>query len=254
MTILQIMILSLIEGITEFLPISSTGHLILASRLLNIPVSDFTKSFEIFIQLGAILAVLVIFLPQLRTQSQVIYRIMLSFMPTALIGFVFYKPVKAFLIGNSAVTLVSLLIGGVVLMVIDYFIKSPDRKIADLKVKHFLIIGLFQAISIVPGVSRSAATIIGFLLLGINRKEAVEYSFLLAIPTMIAASGYDMFKSAGTFTGADHYNLLIGFLTAFASATVAVKYFISYVKQNSLKIFGLYRIVLAIVFTLTIGI
>lgn len=256
MNLLQSFILGIVEGITEFLPISSTGHLILATDLLKIAQSNFVKDFEIIIQLGAILAIVVLYFKTFIQNKKVWTRIIAAFIPTAIIGFVLYKFVKTFLLGNTYVTLWALLIGGILLIVLELLYKEKEHHaetIELISVKNSFIIGVFQAFAIIPGVSRSAATIVGALFLGTKRKAAVEFSFLLAVPTMIAASGLDIVKSNFSSYSANELIILaVGFITSFVVAILAVKFFLNFIKNHTFIPFGIYRIILAILFWLLI--
>ncbi len=255
MDFLQAIILSVVEGISEFLPISSTGHLVLASQLLHVAQTDFVKSFEVIIQLGAILAVVVLYGKRLVENKKLWPKILAAFIPTAIIGFALYKLIKHFLLGNTAVTLWALLIGGIVLLFIEKFYREQPHhleKAENLTYKKAMLIGLIQAISVIPGVSRSAATILGGLFVGLKRKTAVEFSFFLAIPTMAAATGLDLAKSSFRFTSQEWGVLAVGFVGAFLTALLAVKYFLRYIEHHSFVAFGVYRIVLAIMFWLLI--
>lgn len=257
MNIFQVIILSVIEGLTEFLPISSTGHLILTSQVLNVKSSDFVKSFAIFIQLGAIMAVLSVYFKTLIDKKDIWKKILIAFFPSGIIGFTFYKLIKKFLLGNSLVTVVSLIIGGVILIILEYFFQEKNRQVSNLSKissKSALLIGIFQTISIIPGVSRAAATIMGGILAGLDRKTAVEFSFLLAVPTMIAATGLDLVKSSFFFTIQEILFLIIGFFGAYITAIIVIKYFLEFVKHHKLTVFGLYRIVVAILFWYIVGI
>jgi undecaprenyl-diphosphatase len=251
MTLIHSIILSLIEGITEFLPISSTGHMILASNLLHIADSDFVKSFEIIIQLGAILAVLVLYWKKLLLNKDIFLRVCIAFLPTAIIGFVLYKFIKTVLLGNPWIVVVSLAIGGTILIILELLYKEKAESIKEIKnitpIQAF-IIGIAQSFSIIPGVSRAAATIVGALMVGIKRDTAVEFSFLLAIPTMAAATGLDMIKSAKHFSGNEYMLLAVGLIGAFITALLVVKWFIGFVKNHTFIPFGIYRIILAITY------
>lgn len=256
MTFFQSILLGIVEGITEFLPISSTGHLILASELLGIIQTDFIKSFQIGIQLGAILAVVVLYWRHLLLNKKVILRIIIAFIPTALLGLIFYSTVKRFLLGNSAVVLWSLALGGVGLILFEkWYAKKgeiTETGLENISVKQAFVIGLFQSVAMVPGVSRSAATIIGGLGLGIGRKTIVEFSFLLAVPTMFAATGLDLMKSAYTFSTSEIVLLITGFFVSFVIAIGAIKFLLNYIEKNSFIAFGWYRIALAIIFGLVL--
>lgn len=248
MTILAAIILSLVEGITEFLPISSTGHLMLASWLLNIPQTEFVKTFEIVIQLGAILAVLVLYFPRLIKNIQLWPKIIAAFIPTAIIGLFLYKFIKTFLLGNLMVDVISLFVGGILIIILEKIFSHRSRQLRELNISQSAAVGFFQSISIIPGVSRAAATIFGGMGMGLTRQAATEFSFLLAIPTMAAATGLDLYKTRLIFTPDQYGLILIGFLGAFISALFTVKWLIKFVSQHSFIGFGIYRIILALVF------
>lgn len=253
MTFIQAIILGVVEGITEFLPISSTGHLILAGRLLNMPATDFLKSFEIIIQLGAILAVVVLYWKRLIADWETWKRIIIAFIPTGILGLFFYKAIKNYLLGNSMVVLWSLVLGGVFLVVFElWHKKSAERQkeadVDDISYKKSAVIGLAQSMAMVPGVSRSAATIIGGLAMGIKRETIVEFSFLLAIPTMAAATGLDLLKSASGFAVTQIPYLIVGFIAAFLVALASIKFLLNYIKNHTFIAFGVYRILIAILF------
>jgi undecaprenyl-diphosphatase len=252
MTIIHSLILGIIEGISEFLPISSTGHLILTSDLLKISQSDFLKSFEIIIQLGAILAVIVLYWRSFFN-LEVWKKTIAAFIPTGIIGLILYKIVKTYLIGNEKVVLWSLLLGGIFLIIFELLYKKSnyfEQGIESITYKQAFVIGIFQSIAIIPGVSRSAATIIGGLLLGLKRKTIVEFSFLLAVPTMIAASGLDLVKNASSFSTSQFWFLAAGFISAFAVAIASIKFLLSYVQKHNFIPFGIYRILVSLVFWL----
>lgn len=252
MNIFHAIILSIIEGVTEFLPISSTGHMILASKILNIPQTEFAKSFEIIIQFGAILAVATLYIQTLLTNKKLWKSLILAFLPTAIIGFTLYPFVKGYLLENTLITTLSLFIGGIILIGFEKWNKLNSRPItpSTLTPKNALTIGLFQSISIIPGVSRAAATIIGGMLTGLSKTDAVEFSFLLALPTMAAATGLDVIKNRELFTQGNIGMLLLGCTVAYITAWITVKKFLTYVKTHSFASFGVYRIVLAVFFAL----
>jgi len=258
MTILHSIILSIVEGVTEFLPISSTGHLILASKILDIAQSDFVKSFEIIIQLGAILSVVVLYYKKIF-QLETIKKLIVAFIPTAVIGLALYKVVKTYLLGNIAVVIWSLLIGGILLIILELWYKKKVRDIVDIEsesklpsYKQSFLIGLAQSVAVVPGVSRSASTIAGGLLLGMSRKSIVEFSFLLAVPTMAAASGLDIVKNYKLFTTENLLSLIIGFVGSFIVAIFSIKFLLGFIKKYDFIPFGVYRIVIALIFLLLI--
>lgn len=244
------LVLGVVEGITEFLPISSTGHLIIASKLMGMDQTDFLKTFDIAIQLGAILSVVVLYWRSLLVDFEVIKRVAAAFVPTAILGLVFYKFVKDILLGNTHVVLWSLLLGGIFLVVFELIHKERRDAIDDIKrmsLKQAFIIGVFQAVAMVPGVSRSAATIIGGLCLGMSRKTIVEFSFLLACPTMAAATGLDLMKSAHDFSADQFSFLAVGFIASFVVGILSIQFLLYFVRNNSFISFGIYRIIAALV-------
>jgi len=197
MDFLQVIFLGLIEGITEFLPISSTAHLILTTNLLNITQTAFVKSFEITIQLGAILAVILLYWKKFFIEKEQLKRVIVAFIPTAVIGLTLYHFFKGFLMDNLLIIILALIIGGIILILFEknYKEKKVIGDISKISYKHSFIIGLFQSIAIIPGVSSAGATIVGGLWLGLKRKTIIEFSFLLAVPTILAATGYDLLRS-----------------------------------------------------------
>jgi undecaprenyl-diphosphatase len=257
MSPLHVLILSIVEGLTEFLPISSTGHLILASKLLGIAETDFAKTFEIVIQLGAILAVVVLYTRKFFN-IKLIKKLIVAFIPTGIVGVILYPFIKGFLLGSSWVTLNALFWGGAALIIIELIFnrknkgKEIDNKIDYEKItyKKAFLIGCFQCLSVIPGMSRAAATIIGGLSVGLNRPTATEFSFLLAVPTMVAASGYDLYKSREFISQGGFLTLTIGTILSFVFAMIAIKFLIGYVKKHDFKSFGIYRIILSILYYL----
>lgn len=252
MDIISTIVLSAVEGITEFLPISSTGHLTLTSQILNISQTEFVKSFEIIIQLGAILAVAMLYYKDLLN-TQLWPKIIIAFLPAAFIGFTLYKLIKGFLIGNNLITVIALFLGGVIFIIIELMFKNKEKhtlQIKDLTLKQSFGIGIFQAVSIIPGVSRAGASIIGGMLLGLGRKEAAQFSFLLAIPTMFAATTLDIVQTKLNFSLYELSLLGIGFLASFVFALFTVKLFVKYISKHNFIGFGVYRIFTAIAFYL----
>lgn len=261
MTILQSLIMGIVEGITEFLPISSTAHLIITSKLLAIPESEFLKTFEISIQFGAILSVVVLYWKRVWQNLSIVWKLAAAFIPTSLIGFAMYKIIKNFLMESLLVIGCSLLIGGILLIVFEKWHAKKNKKasaesevieLEKISYRQAVLLGLAQSFAVVPGVSRSAATIIGGLSLGINRKTIVEFSFLLAIPTMIAATGYDLYKNPATFSGDQLSIWLIGFVVSFITAVLGIKFLIKYIQKNDFKAFGWYRIVVGAIVLATL--
>jgi undecaprenyl-diphosphatase len=252
-TIFSALVLGLVEGFTEFLPISSTAHLILTSHLLGIPQSNFTKTFEIAIQSGAILAVLALYWRKFL-EIETLKKVIVAFIPTGIIGLAVYKFAKAYLLDNIGIVLLALGAGGILLIIFEYLYerKVDKRGSSEAEVavtyKKALWIGVFQALAIVPGVSRAAATVIGGMLVGIRREAIVEFSFLLAVPTMLAATGLDLLKNAGAFSLSELGVLTLGFIASFATAIVSIKFLLRYIKNHTFTWFGFYRIALALAF------
>lgn len=249
-TWIQAFILGCVEGITEFLPISSTAHLILTSHVLGIGQTEFMKSFEIIIQLGAILAVVFLYWRDLMNM-EVIKRLIVAFVPTGILGVAFYHVIKTYLMNNDKVILIALFLGGLFLILFEkWHIEKNDaiNDIVSVSYKKCFIIGIFQSIAMIPGISRSAATIIGGLVLGFKRETIVSFSFLLAIPTMVAATGFDLIKNASSFSSSQSIVLAIGFMTAFVTAILGIKFLLTYIRKHSFVAFGMYRMIVAVVF------
>ncbi|QER41931.1 undecaprenyl-diphosphate phosphatase [Thermodesulfobacterium sp. TA1] len=252
MDLIHAAILGIVEGLTEFLPVSSTGHLILTAHILGIPHTNFTKTFEIAIQLGSILAILFLYFERFLKDFETWKRIILAFIPTGVLGFLLYKIIKKFFIGNDLLVVINLILGGVVLLFVDRLFQK-GKKMEDVKevsLKKAPLIGIFQALAMVPGVSRSAATIIGGMLVGLNRKAAAEFSFMLAFPTMFAATSYDLFKSYSEISFQDWQTLLVGFIFAFITALITVKTFLRFIAKHSFFVFGVYRILVGLIYFL----
>lgn len=253
MTFIHSIILGVVEGITEFLPISSTAHIDFARFFLQIPVTEFIKSFEIIIQLGAILAVVVLYFKNIF-KFKYIRSIIIAFIPTGIIGFLLYKVIKNFLVANTLLAAIMLVLGGVLIL---YFEKrSKDRvgeekdEIEKMTVRELITLGIAQALAVVPGVSRSGAVIVTGRELRLSPRLITEFSFLLAIPTMLAATVYDVYKSGISFTGVEWNLVLAGFVVSFLVALVVIKWLINYIKSHSFKIFGWYRIIFGIILIL----
>ena len=238
-------ILGAVQGFTEFIPISSTADLILGSKLLNLELNDFLKSFIIIIQLASILAVILIYWKKITSSSLYLKKIITAFIPTAIIGFIMYNVVRNFLQESLDIIALALFLGGIAIIILERKYKEREveeiKKIEDISYKQCLMIGVFQALAIIPGVSRSAATILGGLSLGIGRLAIVEFSFLLAIPTMLAASSLDIIKNGVSFSGNEFVFLAIGFITSFIVAWFSIKFLLDFIKRNSFVVFGWYR-------------
>ncbi|MBA4850109.1 undecaprenyl-diphosphate phosphatase [Emticicia sp. BO119] len=249
MDLIQAIILAIIEGITEYLPISSTGHMIIGSSLMGISELDFTKVFEVNIQFGAILSVLVLYWKKFLQSFEFYAKLLAAFIPAAIIGFLLNDFIDS-LLESVVVVAMSMVLGGFVLIFIDKYFENKATK-ANISYADALKIGLFQCIAMIPGVSRSAASIIGGMFQGLSRKDSAEFSFFLAVPTMFAASAYKLLKSykAGTLTfSSDQLQLLIvGNVVAFIVAMIAIKFFISYLQKYGFKVFGYYRIIVGLI-------
>lgn len=250
MSILESIIIAIIEGITEFLPVSSTGHMIMASSLMDIHENPFVKSFEIIIQLGAILAIVIMYAEQFLKSLSIYFKLGLAFLPIAVFGFLGYDFIKNVLFGPLVVA-IAIIVGGIVLVLVDKQVvakESEYAKVEDISYKHSFFIGLLQCFALIPGISRAAATIVGGVFNGLDKKQATEFSFLLAVPTMLAAAGYDLLKTPVNFTNNEFLILAIGLVVAFITAWIAVKVFLKFVENYGFKHFGYYRIVMGIVF------
>lgn len=248
MTALHTIIMGIVEGITEFLPVSSTAHLEIAQALLRIPSTDFVKSFEIFIQLGAILAVAVLYLGKIFSSRAYFRSVLIAFIPTGIIGLALYKVIKHLFLGNVRLAALMLVLGG--LLIVMYERRAKKRgaiqagETRPLGAAQAFAAGTAQALAVVPGVSRSAAVIVSGRMMGLSRSTITEFSFLLAIPTMLAASGYDLYKSGFAFSAADWRTLGLGFIVSFAVALLVVRWLLRYIRSHSFEAFGWYRMAL----------
>jgi len=252
MDTLQTIIIAIVEGLTEFLPISSTGHMIITEKALGITETDFTKAFTVAIQLGAILAVVVLYWKKFFDfkRWQFYVKLIAAVIPALLFGFLFSKKIDA-LLESSLTVAISMLVGGIVLLFIDKAFKNPTVE-SEEKISYgkAIVIGVWQCIAMIPGVSRSAASIIGGMQQKLTRSAAAEFSFFLAVPTMLAATGYKLYKyykESGGFSGNEVQQLVIGNIVAFIIALLAIKFFIGFVKKYGFTIWGWYRIILGII-------
>lgn len=268
MTTLEAIILGIVEGITEFLPVSSTGHMILASYFMGIQSDTFTKLFEICIQLGAILSVVVLYWKRFFdfTKWQFYVKLAIAVVPALVLGFLFNDAIEE-LLENPLTVSLALIVGGVFLLFIDQvFKKNEVTDIQDVTPKKALVIGFWQCISMIPGVSRSAATIIGGMQQKLTRNLAAEFSFFLAVPTMAAATGYSLVLKKWDVAGvemkgyemltANKDNLLtfgIGSLVSFVVAMIAIKTFITFLQKHGFRLFGIYRIVAGLIMLFVLG-
>lgn len=255
MNYIQSIVLGVIEGVTEFLPISSTAHLILTSHILGIPFSDAIKSFEIIIQLGAICSILFLYTKKLLENTHLIKNIIAGFIPTAIIGFTLYPFIKNVLLESLTTIAYAFIIGGLVIVFFEKRKPLENTKTEVLDIKKSFLIGCFQSLAIIPGVSRSGATIIGGLSLGISRKEIVEFSFLLALPVIAGASFLDLLKSYKSILLSNMLpELVVGFIVAFFTALAVVKWFIRYIQNHTFTAFGYYRIIVGILILIFLGV
>ncbi len=262
MTTLQAIILAIVEGITEYLPISSTGHMIITSALLDIKSDAFVKFFTVNIQLGAILSVVVLYFQRFFKSLDFYFKLFVAFIPAAVLGILLNDEIDRLLESPSTVA-IALLVGGIILLFIDKlfpFDNATNSIEKEITYKNAFIIGLFQCIAMIPGVSRSASTIIGGLTQKLNRKSAAEFSFFLAVPTMFGASAkkiYDIVKvpeiKESIFTSENLTLLLIGNVIAFVVAMIAIKGFITFLTKNGFKLFGWYRIIVGVAILLLLA-
>jgi undecaprenyl-diphosphatase len=249
MTTEQAIIIAIVEGITEFLPISSTGHMIIASSLMGISNDPFTKTFEIAVQLGAILAVVVLYWRKFFdfTRWQFYLKLIVAVIPALTLGFIFSDYIDA-LLESPLTVAITLLLGGIFLLFIDRIFNhhTIDRE-EDISYKKGFIIGIWQCLAMIPGVSRSAASIIGGMQQNLTRKLAAEFSFYLAVPTMFAATGYKLLKEYKNIHSEQVQLLVIGNLVAFVVAVLAIKFFIGFLQKYGFRLFGIYRIIAGLV-------
>jgi undecaprenyl-diphosphatase len=249
MSSIEILILALVEGVTEFLPISSTGHLIIVSKLISSESDSFRNAFNIIIQFGAILAVLVLYPKRLKWNFPVYTRIALAFLPAGILGLLFKKKIDIFLDSTHLVAM-SLIIGGGLLIFLDRFLEKKNQSnlisIDNLPYRLAILIGLFQCLAFVPGVSRAGASIVAALLLGMKKRDALEFSFLLAIPTLSGAAFIKTLSIPQEVLAFHWGELLFGTLMSFVFALIAIRYFVKIVEKAGFKWFGYYRISLGL--------
>jgi undecaprenyl-diphosphatase len=246
MNLIQTIIIAIVEGITEFLPISSTGHMIIVQKLLGVPDSEFVKSFIVVIQFGAILSVLVLYWQRFFQSMDFYWKLLVAFLPAAILGFLLNDLVDS-LLENVTVVAISLLLGGVLMLFVDKWFNSYTEVNQEMDWKRAIKIGFFQCIAMIPGVSRSMVTIVGGMSTKLTRKNAAEFSFFLAVPTMAAATGYKLLKllkEPGGFEliKSNALILLVGNVVAFVVAMISIKFLISYLTKYGFKAFGYYRI------------
>lgn len=247
--IFQAIIIGIIEGFTEFLPISSTGHMIVASEFLGLPQDEAMKAYEVIIQFAAILAVVLIYREKITFKKIDLWmKIMLAFFPLAIVGYIFKDQIKALFHVETVAWM--FIIGGIVFLIVEYFYKEQTMHINDVEKVNYtqaMWVGFAQLFSFIPGTSRAGATIISGMLVGLDRKAASDFSFLLAIPVMSAVAGYDLLKHYHKFVGVDWLAFAIGFATAFVVAFITVKLFLTFIQRFSFVPFGVYRIIFGVI-------
>jgi undecaprenyl-diphosphatase len=249
MDIFQSIILGIVEGFTEFLPISSTGHMIVVGDFIGVEQTEANKAFEVIIQLAAILAVVFNYKDKFSLSKIDLWiKVFIAFLPLAIVGFIFKDIIKeAF---NPQVVAYMFIIGGIVFLILEHFYRDERQyihNVEDVSYKQAAWIGFAQMFALIPGTSRAGSTIVGALLLGLSRKAAAEFSFLLALPVMGATSGYDLLKHYDEFSKTGFLPLLIGFVVAFVVAYFTMKFFIKFLEKFTFRAFGIYRIIFGLI-------
>jgi len=252
--IFQAIIIGIIEGFTEFLPISSTGHMIVAGKFMGIEENALMKAYNVIIQFAAIMAVMLIYREKLSIKKIDLWmKLLVAFLPLAIVGFIFKDVIKTLF--NVQTVAWMFIIGGLIFLVVEYFYTEKEHHIKDVEkvsYKQALWVGIAQIFSLIPGTSRAGATIIGGLLTGLDRKTSTEFSFLLAIPVMAAVTGYDLLKHYQDFADANWGAFIIGFITAFIVAYVTIKLFLVFLERFTFVSFGVYRIIFGIILLMLI--
>jgi undecaprenyl-diphosphatase len=255
MTTIHAIIIGIVEGITEFLPISSTGHMIITESILGMNIDDFTKAFTVSIQLGAILSVIVLYWKRFFQTFDFYVKLLIAFLPAAVLGFLLDKYIDE-LLGSVLTVAITMFLGGILLLFVDKWFNKPTRD-QEMTGTKALKIGFFQCISMIPGVSRSAATIVGGMTQKLTRTAAAEFSFFLAVPTMFAATIFKLYKLYSAnhqiFNSDTIHVLIIGNIVAFVVAMLAIKVFITYLTKHGFKIFGYYRIIVGLALLILIA-
>lgn len=256
MTLIQTIIIAIIEGLTEFLPISSTGHMIIGQKILNLESTVFVKAFTVCIQFGAILSVVVLYWKRFFQSLDFYWKLFIAFLPAAIIGFLASDYIDKML-ESVTIVAVMLIIGGIFMLFVDKWFNKPTEN-QEMNWKRSIKIGLFQCIAMIPGVSRSMATIVGGMTTKLTRKNAAEFSFFLAVPTMAAASGYKLLKlvmdpASANVLSENLTTLLVGNIVAFIVAMVAIKFFIDFLTKYGFKAFGYYRIGVGVIILVLIA-
>lgn len=247
MTIFQAIVIAVVEGLTEFLPVSSTGHMVIAQALLGLEPTEFTKAYMVNIQFGAILSVVVLYWKRFFRSLDFYWKLLVAFIPAAICGLLFGEAIDL-LLENVIVVAVALLLGGIVLLYVDKWFQP--KGVDEVSYGRAFCIGLGQCLAMVPGVSRSAATIVAGMALGLTRKHAAEFSFFLAVPTMAAASGYKLLQGwqadPALFSGPNLGLLLLGNAVAFIVAWLAIRSFVDFLSRHGFRAFGWYRIIIGV--------
>ena len=247
MTIIHAALLGLVEGLTEFLPISSTAHMIMAARFMGLQQTEFLKFFEVFIQVGAIFAVVFLYFKQFFN-VKLLKQLAFSFVPTAIIGLLLYKVIKTVFFESNVLIAVSLIGIGIVFIIVERMKLKEHKSIAHMSLAAAVVIGLAQSLAVVPGVSRAGIVILTMMLMGFKRDESAQYSFMLALPTLAAAAGLDVIKMRGVRLSMSEIEMVaMGTLIAFAVAYVSIKWFVGYLQKQKLTPFGFYRIGIGII-------
>jgi len=248
MNIFESIILGIIQGFTEFLPISSTGHLIVASELMGIKQTAVNKAYEVIIQFAAILAVVLNYSDKFTLKKIELWKkLVVAFLPIGIVGFLFAKQVKSLFSVEVVATM--FIMGGIIFLIVERYYRKKEHTISDIEkvsYKQAFIIGLAQICALIPGTSRAGSTIIGAMLVGLNRKASAEFSFLLALPVMCATTAYDLLKHYNDFTDANFTVLGVGFVVSFIVAYLTIKLFLKFLENFTFVFFGLYRIALGL--------
>lgn len=249
MDIFQAIIIGIIEGFTEFLPISSTGHMIVVSKFLGVSQDSLTKAYEVIIQFAAIMAVMLIYKEKITFKKIALWqKLFVAFLPLAIVGFIFKDQIKTLFTVEVVASM--FIIGGILFLVLEYFYEEKEWHISDVEkisYKQALWVGIAQIFSLVPGTSRAGATIVGGLLVGMDRKTSAEFSFLLAIPVMAAVTGYDLLKHYQDFADANWGAFVAGFIAAFIVAYLTIKLFLAFIQRFTFVAFGIYRIIFGVI-------
>jgi len=252
--IFQAIIIGIIEGFTEFLPISSTGHMIVASEFLGISQDSLTKAYEVIIQFAAIMAVMLIYKEKITLKKTRLWtKLFVAFLPLAAIGYIFKDQIKALFTVETVAWM--FIVGGIIFLIVEYFYEEKESHVSEVEEVTFMQaiwVGIAQVFALIPGTSRAGATIIGGLLVGLDRKTSAEFSFLLAIPVMAAVSGYDLLKHYQDFADANWGAFIIGFVTAFVVAYITIKLFLAFIQRFTFVAFGIYRIIFGIILLMVI--